>query len=225
VYYLDMDFDFYSNADSAPAENKPLIKVYGLLCSLIEAFTPDIAKLNLRDGSGERYTGYVDEALSHSQDQKLQDFKVRLRQDSRGVAWVSGEEYARQIVGLVNYLYKTDESVGYYCGNPPLLKFSKGGGSGPVINNHLTAEQQQKSEQNTTVSIEFNQTIISLTETLTKLERDYPDKDSKENKFAGALKKALPNVKNTLDIVALVLKIAGEVGLNPQTAMKILGLG
>lgn len=220
-----MDYDLYDSSDSAPAENKPLIKVYGLLCSLIEAFTPDIAKLNLRDGSGERYNSYVDEALTHSQDKQLNDFKVRLRPDNRGSSWVSGEEYARQIVGLVNYLYRTDESVGYYCGNPPLLKFSKSGSSGPVINNHLTAEQQQRNEQSTTVNVEFNQTIISLTETLTNLERDYPDKDSKENKFAGALKKALPNVKSTLDIVALVLKIAGEIGLNPQTAMKILGLG
>jgi hypothetical protein len=219
-----MDYDFYNTDNNEPPENKPLIKVYGLLCSLIEAFTPDIARMNLKDGSGERYNGYVDEAIKHSQDEKLADFKVKLRPDSRGVVYVIGEEYARQIVGLVNYLYKTDESVGYYCGNPPQLKSSKGGGSGPVINNHLTADQQQRNEQSTTVNVEFTQTIISLTETLTNLERDYADKNSQENKFAVALKKALPNVKGTLDILALVLKIAGEVGLNPQTAMKILGL-
>ncbi len=219
-----MDFDFYDTADNNPAENKPLNKLYGLLCSLIEALTPDIARLNLKDGSGERLNGYIDELVGFTNDEKLRDFKLDIRQDHKGINWASGEAYARQLVGLVNYLYKADESVNYYCGGPPAVKFSKGSGSGPTINNHLNADQRQANEQKTTVSIDI-QTIITLTETLTNLERDNPDKASKENKFAATLKKHLPTAKSALDIVALVLKIAGEVGLNPQAALKMLGLG
>lgn len=223
-----MDFDdMYGGNQQDPAENKQANNLYNLLYSLVEALSADITNLNLRDGSGERFNGYVDELIQATNDPKLNDFKLQIRQDHKGSNWTSGEAYSRQLVGIVKYLHKTNDSIGYYCMALPDVKFSKRGGSNSptTINNHLNAEQSQDNQQTTTVTVEFTQTIMTLTEALANLEKDFPDKDSKENKFAKALKDNLPTVKSTLDIMSLVLKIAAQVGLNPQNVLKLLNLG
>lgn len=221
-----MDLGDIYGSQQTPVENKQVGNLYNLLYSLAEALSPDITSLNLRDGSGERFNGYIDELIQATNDIKLNDFKLDIRRDHKGKPWTSGEEYSRQLVGIVKYLYKTNDSINYYGMALPDIKFPKygGGGNPTTINNHLSAEQSQDNQQTTTVTVEFTQTIMSLAETLTNLERDFPDRASKENKFAKALKDKLPTVKNTLDIMSLVLKIADQVGLNPQNILKLLNL-
>ena len=203
--------------------NEPLIKLYELLCSLITSLTPEITSLTLRDGSGERLNGYIDELRNLTNDDKLNDFKLSIQTSARGgTPYVSGEAYVRQLNGIVNYLFKIDPVISYYCSGPPNPKFSRPGSS-PTFNNQFQA--QQHTQQTTHVQVEFTQTIITITEALTNIEREFPDESSKENKFAKALKKSLPLAKDTLGIVALVLKVASEVGINPHDALKLLGLG
>jgi hypothetical protein len=206
-----------------PQRNDLLIKLYNLLCSLITSLTPEITKLNLRDGSGEKFNGYIDELISLTNDKKLNDFKVPVYSIQRtGGRYVMGEAYVRQLSGLVNYLWSADETINYYCPAPPDVKFSKSGPS-TTFNNQVKAEQQ--THQTTNVHIEFTQTIVTVTEALTNLERDYPDESTKENKFAKAVKKGLPKVKNTLGIISLILTVANELGLDSKDVLKLLGLG
>lgn len=211
----------YDDDEPRPPENKPLINLYELLVSLISSLTPSITEKTLRDGSGERLNRYIDELIGLTQDNKLTDFKVQIRSINGNPA-VSGDAYVRSLIGVANYLHKTNEIIGYYCAYPPEPKLGNGPKSPPTFTNQFNAEQQN--QQTTTVQVEFNQTIISLTESLTNLERDHPDESSKENKFAKKLKRSLPTVKDTLSIIALVLKIAGEVGLSPDDALKLLKL-
>lgn len=211
----------YEDDEPTPPKNKPLIDLYELLVSLISSLTPSIAEKMLRDGSGERLNRYVDELISLTQDNKLTDFKVQVR-NINGNPVVSGDAYVRGLTGVAHYLCKTNDIIGYYCVYPPEPKLSNSPKSSPTITNHFNAEQQN--QQTTTVQVEFNQTIVSLAERLTNLERDHPDESSKENQFAKKLKKSLPTVKDTLSIIALVLKIAGEVGLNTNNVLKLLGL-
>ena len=205
-----------------PQRNDQLIRLYGLLCSLITSLTPEITKLNLRDCSGEKFNGYIGELIALTNDNKLNDFKVPVYAiKSTGGRYVMGEAYVRQLSGLVNYLWSTDNIINYYCSSPPDVKFSKSGSS-PTFNNQFKAEQ--KAHQSTNVHIEFTQTIMTVTEALTNLERDYPDESAKENKFAKAIKKSLPKVKDTLGVMSLVLTVASELGLDPKEVLRLLGL-
>jgi len=206
--------------DNRPNKDKDLIGLYELIISHINSLTPSIIKKTLTDGSGERLNGYIDELHVLTGDDRLKDFKVKIRVINNR-ACTYGEEYSRSLYGIVNYLFKTNDVIGYFCAMPPtnLLTFSD---SSPVFTNQFNAEQMN--QQSTTVYIEFNQTIISLTETLTNLENAYPEAASKENQFAKRLKSSLSTVKDTLGIIALVLKIAAEVGLNPEQALGLLNL-
>lgn len=211
----------YDDDGPKPPENKQLIGVYELLVALINSFTPSITQRTLRDGSGEKFNGYIDELRNLTNDARLNDFKVKIN-SVNGHPASYGEEYVRSLFGVVNYLHNTNDTIGYYCAGPPANKFSSSAEGSPVFTNQFTAEQQN--QQTMTARVEFNQTIISLSERLTNLERDYPDESSKENKFAKLLKKSLPTAKDTLSTISLVLKIAGQVGLGPDEAMKLLGL-
>lgn len=211
---------YFGNDENAPPKNVPLIKLYQRLCALISSLPADITTRSLTDGAGVRLNGYIDEIIGITNDNTLNDFKVESFMVT-GKQHVKGETYARQLEALTNYLYKTEETIDYYCGDPP-LRASGTNGAGPAIYNHVKADQQVS--QSTNVHVEFNQTIINITEALTNFEHEHPDESSKENKFAKILKTSLPLAKDTLEIIGLVLRTAAQVGIDPQTVLKAMGL-
>ncbi|GEM_PF-2106790 len=219
--------DNYSDQTSAPSRNEPLIKLYALLSALLTSLNPTSITLTLRDGVGERLNSYIDELIRITNDQSLNDFRIEIHYlGNTRKPYVTGEAYARQLVGLVSYLFNTNNVVNWYCSPPPEIKYNNSKQSAisspTTVHNHL--EARQESTQTTNVQIEFNQTLLTLGSALEKLEVAYPDEASKENKFAKALRKALPTVKDSLGILASVLRIAGEIGLDPHTISKSLGL-
>lgn len=214
------DFD----TDPQPEHNKPLIRLYEKLCALLTSLPPDIHKRTLKDRSGERFNTYIDQLTSLVPDGPLDDFKVEIL-TNQSTPFVMGEAYIRQLSALTRYLYKTNPVIGYYCAYPPEGKFSKDSSAASpptTVNNHLYSKQE--STQTTTINIEFTQTVVSLAEALTRFEANNPDPNSKENVFARTLKKSLPMVKDTLGIIALTLKIAGDVDISPHISLKALGL-
>lgn len=215
---MDLDYD----DEPKPVRNERLIRLYELLSSLITSLTPTTYTLTLRDGTGEKLNVYIDEFITLTQDAALEDFKLKVHLLNGHNPWVSGEAYVRQLTGLANYLYSTNKVIGQYCGNPPETKFNKNSSS-TTYNNHLNADQN--SSQTTTVQVDFTQTIVTLSSALTDLEHKFPNESGKENRFAKAMKAALPMAKDSLGIVTQVLKIAGEIGLDPHTVLKSLGLG
>ncbi len=220
-----MDYNNYPTSydDPTPPHHLRLEQIYKVLISLLEAVSPDIVVRSLNDGSGERFNGYIDELIALTSDSTLKDFKVQIRTHTNGSGFVKGEAYARQMHALSSYLHSTNATIGYYCMPPPDVRAGSGTHTpAATVNNHL--QSQQTSSQSTSVHVEINQQIVSITEALTNFERDHPDEASKENKYAKALKKALPTVKTSMDIVSLVLKVAGQVGIDPHTALKAIGL-
>jgi hypothetical protein len=211
----------YEN-EPTPSKNTPLIKLYGLLCAILSSLPQDINKRTLTDGSGQKLNGYIDQIVSMTSDPSLNDFKVETFY-LNGKPRTSGEGYARQVSSLAHYLFSTNNIINYYCAPPPELKYPMlNDSNATTVNNHLQADQQVN--QSTNVQIDFTQTIVNLTEALTKFECEHPDESSKENKFAKSFKKKLPSIKNTLEITALALKIASEIGIDPSTALKALGM-
>lgn len=209
---------FYDDNTPRPADNKALTNLYKMLLSILSSQILDPANGIYQDGSGERLNSYVEQLKELTGDSVLDDFKVGINQ-GHNFTFVRADEYLRNLSSLAHYLFDTNETIGYYCSAPPSAGSRKtSSGSSTTVNNHLQAEQT------TSVQVEFSQNLISITEALTNFERDHPDETSKENKFAKALKGKLSTVKTSMEIIALVLRIAGEIGLNPQTALKALGL-
>ncbi len=202
-----------------PSRNTELIKLYELLHALATSLPSTIATLSLRDGTGERFNSYIDEIISITHDNRLNDFKTR-RYQVHSRIYTSGEEYSRQLIGALHYLHQVDETLNYYCETPPVLKSNEG--SQPTINNQMST--QQNVNQSTNVEIEIRQTMLQLSDQLSEIERAHPDESSKENQFAKKLKEILPTLNGSLDLVSKILKVAAQVGISPQVALKLLGL-
>jgi hypothetical protein len=83
------------------------------------------------------------------------------------------------------------------------------GSSSPISQ---TFQQSQDNHQVTEVSVEFNQTIISLTEILTKKEAEL-DEGTPEKGFVQKLKSLLAGAKSGLDVIRLIMVLAAEFGL------------
>lgn len=47
---------------------------------------------------------------------------------------------------------------------------------------------------------------------------------TKERSFLEKFKTTLPTVKNTIDVLGSALRVGEEIGLNPETIRKLLGL-
>jgi len=77
---------------------------------------------------------------------------------------------------------------------------------------HQTFQQQQSNNQTNEISVEFNQTLITLSEILTQKEQEY-ESDAPEKGFIEKLKSKLATVRSTIDVVKLILVIAAEFGL------------
>lgn len=84
-------------------------------------------------------------------------------------------------------------------------------------NTIIQTQNQEQSQQQIFV------TILGLQERLIS-EIPRHAEGTKERGFLEKLKGALPAVKNVTDILASVLKIGGELGLDPATIHKLLGL-
>lgn len=103
---------------------------------------------------------------------------------------------------------------------PPKMPPVAGSGSSYPISQ--TFQQNQDNNQVTEVSVEFNQTIISLTEILTKKEAEL-DEGTPEKGFVQKLKSMLAGAKSGLDVIRLTVALAAEFGLTVAQVKELLG--
>lgn len=82
-------------------------------------------------------------------------------------------------------------------------------------------QQNQSSNQTTEVSVEFNQTLIALTEILTQKEAELDD-GTPEKGFIQKLKSRLSEARNTIDVIQLAMTFAAEFGLTVQQVKDLL---
>lgn len=76
--------------------------------------------------------------------------------------------------------------------------------------------QQQNQSQTLSVALELQEKIISAIPKHAE--------NTKERGFLEKFKSVLPTIKNMTDILSLALKIGADLGLDPATIQKLLGL-
>lgn len=200
--------------DSAEAK-----KIYNILDTTNDtlAQSPGLSS-TVRDGSWKRFNETMERLAVAYSDDVFKDYVVEVHTfGTRGQTGVMTEELRRKVYGATLYLHNT-----YLAANTasPMSP----GGSVSVPTGNTIIQQSQTAQQQTEISIEFNVTLMQITENLTKAEAEYPDENSKENKFIKKVKALLPASKDVLAIIAAVLQTAHECGLTPVEIQRLLHL-
>lgn len=128
---------------------------------------------------------------------------------------VNVNDFTSSVNGLLHYIYREYENM-IDVDEPPVA-----GGSSPANYTTAPVNVNQSNSQATSISIEFNQTILSLNENLTRKESDY-DEGSKERNFITKLKEALPTAKSTLEVISLILKVGSQLKLPVDKLLEII---
>jgi hypothetical protein len=200
-------------------------KLYNYLWGLNSSLVHSTVNTNINDHSWERYHSVLDELMKLTGDDLFLEYKVRVipthykGSRPRTVYSVLKDEFQRKVYQATFYLYKN------YEGNLDEPKPPEALGVGDGLQPAAVVHQTQHNTQRTELSVEFHQTLMNLTEQLVKGEVDYPDEKSKENRFIRKLKELLPLAKSSVEIIATVLRVAKEYGIDPGDALKILKLG
>lgn len=186
----------------------------GLNTSLIHSTEYD----SLRDGSWNKYHEILGQLVSETGDSMFNEYKVHVRDvgmRTTTIPAVSKGEFQRKVYGATLYLHEN------YLSETTLApaRNTTTGASSPATVVH----QVQENHQSTEVNIEFNVTLVQLSEALTKAEAKHPDPESKENKFIKTVKASLPVAKSSLEIMKLVLDCATKFGLDPKTIASMFG--
>jgi len=117
---------------------------------------------------------------------------------------VNGSFFRQKVNGLINFLH------GEYFPSER-APFS---GQPQIVN-----EQTQTVTQSTEIQV-IMIAALEIQERLVKAEREYPE-GSSENKFITRIKDGLKNVKNYMELIALILQTAQAVGLSTDKLASI----
>lgn len=95
-------------------------------------------------------------------------------------------------------------------------------GSGQVITQNAVANQDQKAtqKQETTVNVEFNQTLAYMTEAITEARSQFKE-GTNERKFLDKLKESVVMAKTTADLIKMIASAAAQFGITAEVLKKI----
>jgi len=147
----------------------------------------------------EQLNSTIDE-LNACSEKNYDKFKISAVYHNEGYQHISLVDYRQKIGGLISRLhaeYFSDESEPF-SGSP---------------NTVITQSQQQSQSVNVQMLLEFQSLI----------DKKLPElkEDSKEKTFLQKIKDSLPNIRNAIELIKLVLSIANDLGLTIEQATKI----
>lgn len=164
----------------------------------------------------QRFNAIVQEIATGTGDDSLPHYKVQFRSvGSSGRQYAQSSEFKQNVYTVTRIVHENhlaDSTL------PPQRPVTAGDSQSPV---NQTFQQNQHATQTTEVSVEFNQTIITLTEMLTRKEAELED-GTPEKGFIQKLKSMLAGTKSTIDVIRLAMTIAAEFGLTIQQVKDLL---
>jgi hypothetical protein len=122
----------------------------------------------------------------------------------------------------VAYLHSTQDGYLDEFPSPKNPAEFAGKGNGQVITQNATAHQAQKATQHqeTTVNIEFNQTLQYMTEAITEARSKFKE-GTDERKFLDKLKEGVVLAKNTADLIKMIASAAAQFGISATVLKQI----
>ncbi|GEM_PF-4891162 len=162
---------------------------------------------SLHDGSWDVFNQLAEQSSQELDDLHLLSFMIVPTQYTHQAPFIMITDYKRKVFGLLDYLhnqYLNDSTMA------PDLPALMAAGLSTTVNQ----------TQQTQVSVELNQTLISLTESLTT-NADKFEPESPERKFIDKLRSAMSMAKSSIEVVFLIVKLAAEFGLTADQLAKI----
>jgi hypothetical protein len=153
----------------------------------------------------DQLNGTIDQLISIT-GREYNRFKINPRNERWNSSYrtlLSVIDYKNKLSGLINNIqgeFFSEEQI------------SSTGQPSTIINTHLTQSQSQS----LSVALELQEKIIS--------EIPKHEEGSKERNFLEKLKSALPTIKTVTDVLSNALIIGADLGLDPATIHKLLGL-
>lgn len=191
-------------------ESQELINIYTEIAAANTAARGLVGYARPGIESVQRFNSLVDLAAEQTGNHGLTSYKVTLSPIGKSGRYsVNSDEYKHAVYTVARILHETHLPNSTIPPDEPSA--SQGASGGTSIAPHF--HQAQTSQQSTQVHVELNQTIIALTELLTKKEADY-EENTPERSFISKLKSALATATSSVEVFKLVLVIAGEAGLN-----------
>lgn len=186
-------------------------KVYNYLNGLNTSLIYSSEAGVIRDNSWEKYNSILKELEAFYSDSLFKEYQVSIR-PINGTPTVNRGEFQRKVFGATQYLHEQylDEWT-----LPPKTNDAPNGNTTP----QAVVHQTQSNQQSTEVNVEFNITLMQMSEVLAKAEENYPDTNSLENKFIKKIKELLPTAKSSIEIISLVLKCAKDFGIDPAVVL------
>jgi hypothetical protein len=164
-----------------------------------------------------RFNAILEEFAQKSGDQNITNYSVRInRRPNSRIESVRPSDLRQNAYTVASVIY--DSHLNQSSLPPTKPSPAAFGQPSPISQ---TFQQNQDNNQSTQISVEFNQTIISLTEMLTKKEVELDD-GTPEKGFVQKLKSVLASAKGVLDVIRMILTLATEFGLTANQVKNLL---
>ncbi|MEK7153344.1 MAG: hypothetical protein AAB834_05320 [Patescibacteria group bacterium] len=191
-------------------------KIYNYLNTLNSTLIHSESQGAIRDGSWTRFNSLMAQLATAYNDEMFKDYTVGIHTSHQWGQSVNADEFRRKVYAATAYLHT--QYLDEFTFAPERNNRAISAQNGTVVTQNQTAQQQ------TEVNVEFNVTLMQVTELLTKAENQFPDEASKENRFVKKVKQALPLAKTSVDIITSILRTAKEFGLSPADLLKAFGI-
>lgn len=127
-----------------------------------------------------------------------------------------------KVYQAVSYLYATQDAYLDEFTPPKNPADHSKKGSGQVITQNAVANQDQRASQTqqTTVNVEFNQTLAYMTEAITEARSEFKE-GTNERKFLDKLKESVVLAKSTADLIKMIASAAAQFGITAEVLKQI----
>ena len=190
-------------------------KIYLQLKALNESLvhnTNDKSRLITDSGVWESFNNTLSTLFNMTQDSHYESLKVH--PTDHVLEHVSPSSFASSVYQATSYLFETQKTSNLSDEYPPEKPKAIGGGI------TQTTISQQENSQNTSINIEFNQTLTYITEVLVEAKSEYPE-GTKERAFIDKVKSGLSTAKSTAEIIKLILGTGSELGIALDVLVKL----
>ena len=190
-------------------------KIYLQLKALNESLvhnTNNTSSLITDSGVWENFNNTLTTLFDMTQDSHYESLKVN--PTDHVLEHVSAPSFASSVYQATSYLFETQKTSALSDEYPPDRPKATNGGI------TQTTISSQENSQNTSINIEFNQTLTYITEVLVEAKSEYPE-GTKERAFIDKVKAGLATAKSTAEIIKLILATGSELGIALDVLVKL----
>lgn len=204
-------------------QSTSLKQIYLRINALNDALLSMLARnscATLHDNSWDSFNTDMDTLRNITSDAHYQSLKISPTHGNNRLM-IAVSNYSIKVYQAVKYLYDTygdsELSSAYGPTNPQNYNNTGNTFSQTSV---LNQDQKNNQTQTTEINIEFNQTLMYITEAVVEAKSKFKE-GTKERNFIDKLKNAITLTKNTADLIKTIMMVAVEYGIAVETLHEI----